>query len=188
MFLSESTCPQYMTRKQSIPCSGMYASCGWGQQDKRPRIVNPDTKKGAFFKEIVMSAFARFTKARITTPYFVFCSWHRFFACGDMMLHPILDISSLNVVLSLSGKTWSTVSSNIFWSIVLGIYVLVFGFIALKIKQKWYLGEACMSLFNPIEYRLLMIFSTLFHSWGYHRTLRREVDQCQSVGRRHRRR
>ncbi|KAJ5688424.1 hypothetical protein N7536_011043 [Penicillium majusculum] len=45
-----------------------------------------------------------------------------------MMLHPILDISSLNVVLSLSG-----------------IYVLVFGFIALKIKQKWYLGEALPS-------------------------------------------
>ncbi|KAL2695382.1 hypothetical protein AAEP93_003475 [Penicillium crustosum] len=44
------------------------------------------------------------------------------------MLHPILDISSLNVVLSLSG-----------------IYVLVFGFIALKIKQKWYLGEALPS-------------------------------------------
>ncbi|KAJ5951499.1 Cation/H+ exchanger [Penicillium vulpinum] len=44
------------------------------------------------------------------------------------MLHPILDTSSVNVVLSLSG-----------------IYVLIFGFIALKIKQKWYLGEALPS-------------------------------------------
>lgn len=56
---------------EHIPCSGMYASCGWGQQDKRPRIVNSDTKKGAFFKEIVMSAFARFTNARITILYSV---------------------------------------------------------------------------------------------------------------------
>lgn len=60
-----------MTRKQYIPCSGMYASCGWGQQDKRPRIVILDTEKGAFFKEIIMSAFARFTKACITILYSV---------------------------------------------------------------------------------------------------------------------
>ncbi|OJJ30475.1 hypothetical protein ASPWEDRAFT_46076 [Aspergillus wentii DTO 134E9] len=41
------------------------------------------------------------------------------------MLHPLLDVSSLNVVIS-----------------VLGLYILLFGFISLKIKQKWYIGEA----------------------------------------------
>jgi hypothetical protein len=25
-----------------------------------------------------------------------------------------------------------------------GTYILLFGFISLKIKQRWYLGEACM--------------------------------------------
>ncbi|OGE49010.1 hypothetical protein PENARI_c024G06082 [Penicillium arizonense] len=44
------------------------------------------------------------------------------------MLHPILDLSSVNVVLALSG-----------------IYILVFGFVAVKIKQRWYLGEALPS-------------------------------------------
>ncbi|KAJ5684858.1 uncharacterized protein N7477_001203 [Penicillium maclennaniae] len=61
------------------------------------------------------------------------------------MLHPILDISNFNVVLTFSG-----------------IFLLVFGFLSLKVKQKWYLGEAlpsfvigallgpfCTNLINP---------------------------------------
>ncbi|KAJ5248613.1 Cation/H+ exchanger [Penicillium chermesinum] len=41
------------------------------------------------------------------------------------MLHPILDLSSLNATLTFSG-----------------LFILAFGFISLKIKQHWYLGEA----------------------------------------------
>ncbi|KAJ5772769.1 Cation/H+ exchanger [Penicillium paradoxum] len=44
------------------------------------------------------------------------------------MLHPTLDLSSFNVVLALSG-----------------IHVLVFGVVAVKINQRWYLGEALPS-------------------------------------------
>ncbi|KAJ5768764.1 Cation/H+ exchanger [Penicillium odoratum] len=41
------------------------------------------------------------------------------------MLHPILDISNFNVTLTFSG-----------------IYLLAFAVISLKLKQRWYLGEA----------------------------------------------
>ncbi|KAI9372891.1 Sodium/hydrogen exchanger family-domain-containing protein [Aspergillus egyptiacus] len=41
------------------------------------------------------------------------------------MLHPILDLSDFNVLLVVSG-----------------FYVLLIGFISLKVKQRWYLGEA----------------------------------------------
>ncbi|KAJ6035771.1 Cation/H+ exchanger [Penicillium herquei] len=44
------------------------------------------------------------------------------------MLHPILDISNFNIALTFAG-----------------IYLLVFGLISLKIKQKWYIGEALPS-------------------------------------------
>ncbi|KAJ5289328.1 uncharacterized protein N7443_009581 [Penicillium atrosanguineum] len=57
------------------------------------------------------------------------------------MLHPILDISNFNVVLTFSGKTPSTQSVRIF--------LLVFGFLSLKVKQKWYLGEACKLYSSP---------------------------------------
>ncbi|KAL4989918.1 Sodium/hydrogen exchanger family-domain-containing protein [Aspergillus falconensis] len=41
------------------------------------------------------------------------------------MLHPILDISDLNVIL-----------------VVTSLYALLIGFISFKVKQRWYLGEA----------------------------------------------
>ncbi|KAE8328612.1 Sodium/hydrogen exchanger family-domain-containing protein [Aspergillus sergii] len=41
------------------------------------------------------------------------------------MLHPILDLSNFNVVLT-----------------VLSLYILLFGYISLQFKQRWYLGEA----------------------------------------------
>ncbi|KAJ9210101.1 hypothetical protein DTO166G4_8291 [Paecilomyces variotii] len=41
------------------------------------------------------------------------------------MLRPILDVSNLNVVLSVAGA-----------------FSLIFGFLSLKLKQKWYIGEA----------------------------------------------
>ncbi|KAJ5660728.1 Cation/H+ exchanger [Penicillium longicatenatum] len=44
------------------------------------------------------------------------------------MLHPILDISNFNVILTFSG-----------------IYLLVFALLSLKLKQRWYLGEALPS-------------------------------------------
>ncbi|KAJ5609864.1 Cation/H+ exchanger [Penicillium herquei] len=44
------------------------------------------------------------------------------------MLHPILDISNFNIALTFAG-----------------IYLLLFGLISLKIKQKWYIGEALPS-------------------------------------------
>ncbi|KAJ6016658.1 Cation/H+ exchanger [Penicillium sp. IBT 35674x] len=44
------------------------------------------------------------------------------------MLHPILDISNFNVILTFSG-----------------IYLLAFAVLSLKLKQRWYLGEALPS-------------------------------------------
>ncbi|KAB8073871.1 Sodium/hydrogen exchanger family-domain-containing protein [Aspergillus leporis] len=41
------------------------------------------------------------------------------------MLHPILDLSNYNIVLT-----------------VLSLYILLFGYISLQLKQRWYLGEA----------------------------------------------
>ncbi|EAW06498.1 putative plasma membrane antiporter [Aspergillus clavatus NRRL 1] len=59
------------------------------------------------------------------------------------MLHPVVDVSTFNVVLS-----------------VLSTYILLFGFISLKIKQRWYLGEALPALligiaFGPVAAKLL---------------------------------
>ncbi|KAL5357447.1 Sodium/hydrogen exchanger family-domain-containing protein [Aspergillus floccosus] len=41
------------------------------------------------------------------------------------MLHPILDLSSFNVVIA-----------------VLSLFILIFGYISLQLKQRWYVGEA----------------------------------------------
>ncbi|PWY78306.1 putative plasma membrane antiporter [Aspergillus heteromorphus CBS 117.55] len=65
------------------------------------------------------------------------------------MLHPILDISNFNLVLS-----------------VIGLYILLFGFVSLKLKQRWYLGEALPALlvgiaFGPIGAKYLNI-----SQWG----------------------
>ncbi|KAJ5159262.1 Cation/H+ exchanger [Penicillium coprophilum] len=60
------------------------------------------------------------------------------------MLHPILDLSRVNVVLSL-----------------LGIYILIFGFIAVKIKQRWYLGEAFGTVIGPFGAKLINV-----SQWG----------------------
>ncbi|KAE8392183.1 plasma membrane antiporter [Aspergillus alliaceus] len=51
------------------------------------------------------------------------------------MLHPILDVSNLNVVLT-----------------VLSLYVLLFGFISLQFKQRWYLGEALPAFLIGISF------------------------------------
>ncbi|KAJ5880484.1 uncharacterized protein N7473_011537 [Penicillium subrubescens] len=61
------------------------------------------------------------------------------------MLHPILDISSFNVAITFSG-----------------IFLLGFGFISLKIKQRWYLGEALPSfifgvLLGPLTTNLISV-------------------------------
>ncbi|KAK9577768.1 hypothetical protein V6Z93_010067 [Aspergillus fumigatus] len=61
------------------------------------------------------------------------------------MLHPILDINNFNVVLA-----------------VISTYVLLFGFISLKIKQRWYLGEALPAFlagvaFGPAAARFLKV-------------------------------
>ncbi|KAF5857887.1 hypothetical protein ETB97_005158 [Aspergillus alliaceus] len=51
------------------------------------------------------------------------------------MLHPILDVSNLNVVLT-----------------VLSLYVLLFGYISLQFKQRWYLGEALPAFLIGISF------------------------------------
>ncbi|KAL4895231.1 Sodium/hydrogen exchanger family-domain-containing protein [Aspergillus ambiguus] len=61
------------------------------------------------------------------------------------MLHPILDLSSFNVVIA-----------------VLSLFVLVFGFISLQAKQRWYLGEALPAFlvgiaFGPVGANFLNI-------------------------------
>ncbi|KAL3452572.1 Sodium/hydrogen exchanger family-domain-containing protein [Aspergillus insuetus] len=61
------------------------------------------------------------------------------------MLHPILDFSDLNVII-----------------IVLSLFALFVGFISLKLKQRWYLGEALPALaiggiFGPSVANLLRV-------------------------------
>ncbi|OJJ45467.1 hypothetical protein ASPZODRAFT_134125 [Penicilliopsis zonata CBS 506.65] len=65
------------------------------------------------------------------------------------MLRPVLDVSSLNVVLS-----------------VLGIFILLSRFISFKIKQRWYLGDALPAfvlgvLLGPVGARFLDV-----SQWG----------------------
>lgn len=51
------------------------------------------------------------------------------------MLHPILDVSNLNVVLT-----------------ILSLFVLLFGYISLQFKQRWYLGEALPAFLIGISF------------------------------------
>ena len=50
-------------------------------------------------------------------------------AAVESITMPTLDVSELNVVLA-----------------ILGAFILLYGFISIKIKQRWYLGEACTCL------------------------------------------
>ncbi|KAL4792044.1 Sodium/hydrogen exchanger family-domain-containing protein [Aspergillus venezuelensis] len=61
------------------------------------------------------------------------------------MLHPILDLSDLNVLLVVSS-----------------LYALLFGFVSLKLKQRWYSGEALPAfitgaIFGPSAANLLRV-------------------------------
>jgi hypothetical protein len=62
------------------------------------------------------------------------------------MLRPILDVSSLNVTLSGTGKDgdYSTISPQ---TDMPGIFILLYGYVSIKIQQVWYLGEARKHLF-----------------------------------------
>ncbi|RAH57492.1 plasma membrane antiporter [Aspergillus piperis CBS 112811] len=65
------------------------------------------------------------------------------------MLHPFLDVSNFNLVLSVTG-----------------LYILLFGFISLKVKQRWYLGEALPAFmvgicFGPAGAKILNV-----SQWG----------------------
>ncbi|KAK6838506.1 hypothetical protein RU639_000792 [Aspergillus parasiticus] len=51
------------------------------------------------------------------------------------MLHPILDLSNFNIVLT-----------------VLSLYILLFGYISLQFKQRWYLGEALPAFLVGISF------------------------------------
>ncbi|KAE8149846.1 putative plasma membrane antiporter [Aspergillus avenaceus] len=51
------------------------------------------------------------------------------------MLHPILDVSDFNIALT-----------------VLSLYILLFGYISLQIKQRWYLGEALLAFLVGISF------------------------------------
>lgn len=54
---------------------------------------------------------------------------------------PTLDVSELNIVISVLGE-W-TRQDNIGRGItLLGAFTILYGFISVKIKQDWYLGEA----------------------------------------------
>lgn len=74
---------------------------------------------------------------------------------------PILDVSELNIVLSILGmygkdhepdSNFQRANSR---PTGLGSFIVLYGFIAVKIKQVWYLGEACQTSFaertaNPV--------------------------------------
>ncbi|OOO10695.1 sodium/hydrogen exchanger [Aspergillus oryzae] len=51
------------------------------------------------------------------------------------MLHPIFDLSNFNIVLT-----------------VLSLYILLFGYISLQFKQRWYLGEALPAFLVGISF------------------------------------
>ncbi|KNG86244.1 sodium ion/proton exchanger [Aspergillus nomiae NRRL 13137] len=51
------------------------------------------------------------------------------------MLHPILDVSNFNIVLT-----------------VLSLYILLYGYISLQFKQRWYLGEALPAFLVGISF------------------------------------
>jgi len=63
----------------------------------------------------------------------------------------------------------------------IGIFLLVFGFLSLKVKQKLYLGEACK--FNPFRYEFFSFFSAILCDRGYTRTVLHELGQSKSMER-----
>lgn len=66
------------------------------------------------------------------------------------MLHPLLDVSKFNVVLSVISGYSIQSRACYFTDTLEGLYILLFGFISLQIKQRWYLGEACMFLCSEL--------------------------------------
>jgi len=60
---------------------------------------------------------------------------------------PTLDISELNVVISVLGRKCSSATEQQFTDVkITGAFIILYGFISVKIKQVWYLGEACKFL------------------------------------------
>ncbi|KAJ6088240.1 Cation/H+ exchanger [Penicillium sp. IBT 16267x] len=67
------------------------------------------------------------------------------------MLHPILDISNFNVILTFSG-----------------IYLLVFAVLSLKVKQRWYLGETLPSFVIGVILSPFCANLIDARRWGHH--------------------
>lgn len=69
---------------------------------------------------------------------------------------PTLDIIELNTVIAVFGRPSVTAGAwhepkHIFLETVanlLGAFTVLFGFLSVKLKRSWYLGEACPSLFS----------------------------------------
>lgn len=54
---------------------------------------------------------------------------------------PTLDVSELNIVISLLGE-WKCPIELSMEITFIGAFTILYGFISVKIKQDWYLGEA----------------------------------------------
>lgn len=79
------------------------------------------------------------------------CSYCDFDAHGDIAKMPVLNLSELNIVLSVLGPYLGTHPSlgacrlslrPLLTCLYLGAFTVLYGIISVKIKQAWYLGEA----------------------------------------------
>lgn len=61
---------------------------------------------------------------------------------------PSLDVSELNVVIAILGTHSPRIPEKVYADeMTTGTFIVAYGFISVKIKQVWYLGEACTSSF-----------------------------------------
>jgi hypothetical protein len=64
---------------------------------------------------------------------------------------PTLDISELNTIISILGRSFSMTPHNLVVQLIvltslIGAFTILYGIISVKIKQIWYLGEALPAL------------------------------------------
>jgi hypothetical protein len=57
---------------------------------------------------------------------------------------PTLDVSELNIVIAILGMLINISKVAAANHTVAGAFIVCYGFLSVKIKQVWYLGEACM--------------------------------------------
>lgn len=59
---------------------------------------------------------------------------------------PTLDVSELNIVISVLGTPTALICQKRVTDQIQGAFTILYGLISVKIKQKWYLGEALPAL------------------------------------------